>query len=186
MTAKPLRADARRNRARVLEAAQEAFGSDGLSVPLDEIARRAGVGAGTVYRHFPTKEALFEAVLLTRMNELVEEAHELAKADDPGAAFFDFLALLIERSAAHKDLVDALASAGSQITESTSAPKRMLHDAGAELLENAQKDGAVRSDVGIGEVMALLTGATLAFQGNPTDDELPSRLFTVIRDGLRN
>jgi AcrR family transcriptional regulator len=79
----PLRADARRNRARVLEAAQEAFTAEGLSVPLDEIARRAGVGAGTVYRHFPTKEALFEAVVVHRIQGLTEDA--LTRAQQAGS-----------------------------------------------------------------------------------------------------
>ena len=71
--AKPLRADAARNRARVLEIAYETFAAEGLSVPIDEIARRAGVGAGTVYRHFPTKEALFRAVVESRMRRLIDE-----------------------------------------------------------------------------------------------------------------
>src|SRR3984885_11076494 len=84
---RPLRADARRNRERVLEAARAAFGAEGSDVSLDEIARRAGVGAGTVYRHFATKEALFEAVVFDRIAELVEEARTLSKDPDPGRAF---------------------------------------------------------------------------------------------------
>ena len=74
---RPLRADARRNRAKVLEAAEEVFASEGLAVPIDEVARRAGVGVGTVYRHFPTKEALFEAIVVARLEALVERAEEL-------------------------------------------------------------------------------------------------------------
>src|SRR6266545_3604820 len=81
LSTKPPRADAVRNRQRVLEAAKEAFAAEGLAVPLDEIARRAGVGAGTVYRHFPTKEALFEAVILDRVRKLVDYAESLADAD---------------------------------------------------------------------------------------------------------
>ncbi|MFC7660235.1 TetR/AcrR family transcriptional regulator [Pseudonocardia benzenivorans] len=71
---RPLRADARRNREKVLRAAQEAFAEHGMGVPLDEIAGRAGVGPGTVYRHFPTKEALFEAVVAARMQDLITAA----------------------------------------------------------------------------------------------------------------
>src|SRR5215472_3500974 len=77
-SAKPLRADAQRNRARVLQAARRAFAAEGVSVPLDEIARRAGVGAGTVYRHFPSKEALFEAVVHDRLRQLTEEGRALS------------------------------------------------------------------------------------------------------------
>src|SRR5438876_7565800 len=82
---RPLRADAQRNRAKVLAAAQEAFAAEGIAVPLDEIARRAGVGAGTVYRHFPTKEALFEAVIADRLEHFAEHATSLGTAEDSGA-----------------------------------------------------------------------------------------------------
>jgi len=96
---RPLRADARRNRDRVLEAARTSFGAEGSDVSLDEIARRAGVGAGTVYRHFPTKEALFEAVVFDRMEELVEEACALSDDPDPGRAFSSFVERLAREGA---------------------------------------------------------------------------------------
>ena len=83
---RPLRADARRNRERILAAATAAFAADGLSVPLDEIARRAGVGPGTLYRHFPAKEALWEAVLHSRLERLADEAEALAGLAIPRAA----------------------------------------------------------------------------------------------------
>src|SRR3954453_10516153 len=87
----PLRADAQRNRQRVLDAARDAFAEVGFAVPLDDIAARAGVGPGTVYRHFPTKEALFQAVITARVTDLVTTARQHAEAPDPGAAFFAFL-----------------------------------------------------------------------------------------------
>jgi len=90
--ARPLRADAARNREKVLRAARDAFAESGYGVPLDEIATRAGVGPGTVYRHFPTKEALFEAVVTVRVQDLVADARARADASDPGGAFFGFLA----------------------------------------------------------------------------------------------
>jgi AcrR family transcriptional regulator len=91
MTKRTLRADARRNRARLLQVAAEAFATGGLSVPLDEIARRAGLGPGTLYRHFPTKQALLEAVVNDRLQTLVDAARALRHADDAGA---DLLALI--------------------------------------------------------------------------------------------
>src|SRR5271155_5745707 len=109
---RPLRADARRNRDRVLEAARAAFGAEGSDVSLDEIARRAGVGAGTVYRHFPTKEALFEAVVLDRIRELVGEARALSDVPDPGRAFSSFVERLAREGARKRDLVEALAYDG--------------------------------------------------------------------------
>ena len=111
---RPLRADARRNRAKVLAAAEEVFASEGLAVPIDEVARRAGVGVGTVYRHFPTKEALFEAIVVARLEALVERAEELATSDDPGTAMFTFISELVDLAVQKKDLTEELARAGVQ------------------------------------------------------------------------
>ena len=85
---RPLRADAARNRARVLEVAYDTFAAEGLTVPIDEIARRAGVGAGTVYRHFPTKEALVVAVAEDRVRRIAERARTLLAVEGPGQALF--------------------------------------------------------------------------------------------------
>src|ERR1700723_1252168 len=92
--AKPLRADAARNRARVLETAYETFAAEGLSVPIDEIARRAGVGAGTVYRHFPTKEDLFKAVVESRLQHIITEGRALLEERGPTKRLFSFLGRL--------------------------------------------------------------------------------------------
>src|ERR1700733_1759307 len=93
--AKPLRADAVRNRERVLGAAYETFASEGIGVPLDEIARRAGVGAGTVYRHFPTKDDLFRAVIEDRMGKIVVDGRKLFDEPDRSEVLFDFLRKLV-------------------------------------------------------------------------------------------
>jgi AcrR family transcriptional regulator len=180
-----LRADARRNRVRVLEAAQAAFAAEGLSVPLDEIARRAGVGAGTVYRHFPTKEALFEAVVLSRLRGLVDEAHDLAAADDPTVAFFGFLARIVEEGAGKKDLVDALAGAGIDVTAALTEISRDLRGAVAQLLARAQDAGMVRADVRIADLMAVLAGTIVALQRYGGDASQPDRVVSIFRDGLR-
>src|SRR5580693_1548480 len=88
---RPMRSDAVKNRQRILQAAEEIFATEGLSVPIDTVAERAGVGVGTLYRHFPTKEALFEAIVMARLDILLEIAKSYAAADDPGAALFSFL-----------------------------------------------------------------------------------------------
>src|SRR4051794_35820186 len=90
-TERPLRADAARNRARVLEVAYETFAAEGLGVPIDEIARRAGVGAGTVYRHFATKEELYSAVVEDRLRRIIDDGRELLANEEPGQALFTFL-----------------------------------------------------------------------------------------------
>jgi AcrR family transcriptional regulator len=120
---RPLRADARRNRERVLETAFDAFATEGLSVSVHEIARRAGVGTGTVSRHFPTKEALFEAVFVSRVERLVAVARQLSEAEDAGAAFFSFFAAIVAEGAANRGLADALAGAGFDIKTATSEPE---------------------------------------------------------------
>ena len=182
-TGQPMRADARRNRARVLEAAQAAFADEGLLVPLDEIARRAGVGAGTVYRHFPTKEMLFETVILERVRGFVERARALTYSDRPGEALFDLVTSMAEESSTKRDLIDALAGAGIDVTSNLAEVNRELQDMIALLLASAQRAGAVRDDVGITDVMALLRGAFLATCQKAGETRMA---VAVICDGLRS
>ena len=179
-TDRPLRADARRNRVRVLEAAQAAFTEQGRLVTLQEITRRAGLGAGTVYRHFPSKEALFEAVLHNRLEQLVAEAHAAAGADDPAAALFRFLHHMVEEGRTKRDLLDAM---GADI-DALAPASGELREAIGLLLSRAQAAGAVRADVGTAEVMALLAGVAVAAR-RPGDPGLPRRVFAVLADGLR-
>ena len=150
MTDRPLRADARRNREKVLRAARDAFATSGFGVPLDEIAARAGVGPGTVYRHFPTKEALFEAVITARIEDLVADARARADSADPGAAFFGFLARIGQEAAVKRDLSDAIAIPGALQDE--------MHAALALLLRRAQRAGSVRANITAAELIALLKG----------------------------
>jgi AcrR family transcriptional regulator len=182
---RPPRADALRNRVRVLEAAEAAFSAEGLSVPIDEIARRAGVGAGTVYRHFPTKEALFEAIIVGHVERLVDEARSLSSAENPGRAFFEFWTRMVEEGAAKKDLHDALAGAGMAVRSASIGIVEDLRSAMGELLTRAQEAGAVRDDVAIGELMVLLASTSLAMKLRSDDAALPGHLAAIICDGLR-
>jgi AcrR family transcriptional regulator len=177
------RADAARNRARVLEVAYDTFAAEGLSVPIDEIARRAEVGAGTVYRHFPTKEALFQAVIADRLERIIDEGYDLLKSHDPGEALFTFLrSMVLQWGAADRGLVEALAGLGIDIN--TAVPEaeddflRLL----GELLNTAQKTGTARQDVGVPEVKALLVGcqAVQAYNG-----ALAEQVTNIALDGLR-
>ncbi|GHF59840.1 AcrR family transcriptional regulator [Amycolatopsis bartoniae] len=150
-----LRADARRNRARVLAAAQEAFADEGPGVPLDEIARRAGVGAGTVYRHFPSKESLFEAVVLDSIERLAGQAEALLDAPDPGEAFFGYFETVAEQALLNKALCEALESTGEAMAR-PEVPE--FHSRLGELLRRAQESGAVRADIAAEDLPALLAG----------------------------
>ncbi len=115
---RPMRADAVKNRQRILDAAEAIFATEGLAVPIDAVAERAGVGVGTLYRHFPTKEALFEAIVAARLEDLLELAKARAGAGDPGDALFAFLGEFAHQASAKHDLFDALSSAGIDIKSS--------------------------------------------------------------------
>ncbi len=179
---RPQRADARRNRERVLEAAFTAFAGEGLSVPVHEIARRAGVGTGTVSRHFPTKESLFAAVFVSRVEWLVGLAQQLSDAADAGEAFFQFFTALVAEGAANRGLADALAGAGFDIKAAVSGPDHDVADAMARLLARAQRAGAVRPDIEADDVIALVAGC-LARQPDPGARD---RLVAVVAAGLRH
>ena len=181
---RPLRADARRNRVRVLEAAVAAFAESGLSVPVHEIARRAGVGTGTVSRHFPTKEALFDAIVQDRIERLVDHARGLAEAEEPGAALFDFLSAVVEAGAVNRGLADALAGAGFDVEAAVSGAEDGLLGALRALLGRAQAAGAVRRDVEPSDVKALVVGC-LARERHAVDAGARERLMSVVRAGLR-
>jgi AcrR family transcriptional regulator len=181
--ARPLRADAARNRARVLEVAYETFAAEGLSVPIDEIARRAGVGAGTGYRHFPTKEDLVRAVVKDRLQRIVDDGYAVLDSDEPGEALFTFLRSMVLRwGACDRGLVDALA--GYEIDVESAAPDadQAFRALLGELLRAAQKAGTARRDVGVPEVKALLVGCQAMQSYNA---ELADQVTTVVVDGLR-
>ncbi|MBS2964185.1 helix-turn-helix transcriptional regulator [Actinocrinis puniceicyclus] len=183
---RPPRADARRNRARVLAAAHAAFAAQGLAVPLDEIARRAGVGAGTVYRHFPTKEALFEAVIVARLESLAEQAQAALEvpARQAGAAFFDFLYVMLADADSKKDLADALAGAGIDLRAITVVAAARLNASLAELLARAQAAGAVRHGIDASDLHAVIVGA-LAAERRRADPQRPGRIARMVCDALR-
>jgi AcrR family transcriptional regulator len=177
-----MRADARRNRQRLLDAAASVFAANGADVPIDVIAREAGVGPGTLYRHFPTKEALFEAVVMERFAQLTANAYALLDAPDPGSAFLDYIEALVVQAADRHDLVDALRQAGVDMQSVKSQVGSELRDAIDQLLRRAQDAGAVRTDIGIADLMALLGGIALSARTAPGD---PTRMASVISDGLR-
>lgn len=179
--ARPMRADAARNRARILEVAYETFAIEGVAVPIDEIARRAGVGAGTVYRHFPTKEALFQAVFEERVRAIVDGARALLAAD-PTTALFVFLHDMMRVGATDQGLVDALAGDGIDIIAAAPQAEAKFMGVLEELLDAAQRAGVARADVSAKEVKALLVICKAAHDYSP---EVMERVSAVIEDGLR-
>ncbi|HUL98284.1 MAG TPA: helix-turn-helix domain-containing protein [Mycobacterium sp.] len=181
---RPLRADAARNRARVLEVAYDTFAAEGLSVPIDEIARRAGVGAGTVYRHFPTKEELFAAVLEDRIRRVVDEGHAVLVGTDTGQALFAFLrSMVLQFGATDRGLAQALAGFGIDIETAMPEMERDFLGILSELLRAAHEAGTVRRDIDVPDVKAILVGLQAMQAANPDAAE---RLIEVVLDGLRS
>jgi len=178
-----VRADAARNRARVLEVAYQTFAADGLSVPIDEIARRAGVGAGTVYRHFPTKKALFRAVIADRMRRIIDEGYALIESEQAGQALFTFLrSMVLQWGAADRGLVEALAGLGIDVNNAVPEAEEDFLGLLADLLSAAQKAGTARLDVTVPEVKTLMVGCQAMQSYNA---ELADRVTEVALDGLR-
>ncbi|GAA2343525.1 helix-turn-helix domain-containing protein [Dactylosporangium salmoneum] len=176
-----MRADAVRNRQRILAAARAAFAEEGPAVSLDDVARRAGVGPGTVHRHFPTKDALFAAVIADRLQELTTLAGELAGAPDAGEAFYAFFHRLAAEAAQNLALSAALTETtrlGEPIHEAGAA----LESAIATLLTRAQSAGAVRPDLTTTELHAVIAGALVMEQRLPESSK--GRGLALVADGL--
>ncbi len=181
-----LRADARRNREQVLRTAQQLFATEGLGVSLDEIARRAGVGPGTVHRHFPAKEALYLAVATGMLEQLVAEAEVLAATSDP-AALFTLLSRMMATGAENVAVKSALTAAEFDLRTAAPGVAADLTRHVADLLDRAHAAGVARRDASVGEVMALVAGAFAAIRhaGAETSRERSAHIAQIILDGLR-
>ena len=169
-----LRSDAQRNLGRVLEAAAEAFAEHGPDVSVDEIARRAGVGHATVFRRFPTKEALLLAVLSERLEEIAELAREALAADDPGAAFTDFIWTVTEIHARDRGLYECIDRCVKQ------QEAQEVETLTRQIVVRAQEAGALRDDVDPAGVLTLM-GA--AIRSAPA--EQLHACVEIVLDGLR-
>jgi AcrR family transcriptional regulator len=185
-SSKSLRADAKQNREQILEAARKIFTEKGLSIPIGEIAQQAGVGIGTIYRHFQSKEALFEAVYVSYKQQLTEDAKSLANNSDPGKAFFDFFSHIIEDGFNNKALKDAFKSLTFTRTANVGVVKD-FQSAFANLLTRAQQSKAVREDIDIKDLITLMIGLMLAIEQRKGDLDIRrfSRLISIVNDGLR-
>ncbi|MFD8634151.1 TetR/AcrR family transcriptional regulator [Streptomyces sp. NPDC059656] len=182
---RPLRADAARNRARLLDTATEVFTTRGVGVPTEQIARAAGVGVGTLFRHFPTKEALLEAVMVRRLEGMAARTARIAAEAGPAEAFFACFRLVVEESTGKSEFTPALAAAGVDAHASLRGPTAEIQARLADLLTGAQRAGAVRPDVGLPEFIALLAGTGGALEQLGPDPAARERIFAVVFDGLR-
>ncbi|MFB6716308.1 MULTISPECIES: TetR/AcrR family transcriptional regulator [unclassified Streptomyces] len=184
-SARPMRADARRNYDRLLGEARTAFAEHGTDASLEDIARRAGVGIGTLYRHFPNRHALMNAVFQEALTSLINRSRELAGARQPCRGLVEWLGAIITHAGEYRGLAQALMSTSRDETSALSQCNVPLREAGAVLLERAQASGAVRADVSIDDLMQLTNAIALAAEQSPDDPELASRLLMLTLQGLK-
>jgi AcrR family transcriptional regulator len=178
---RPKRADALRNYEKVVAAAREAFAEGGESTSLEEIARRAGVGIGTLYRNFPNRQALLEALYVEEVEEMARSASELSP-DDPWQALNDWFQRFIGYMATKRALAAELLDYLDQDAELFKVCRASLWDAGEPLLKRAQEAGVVRDDVTIGDVIQMVGGIAKMPSTDPAQTE---HILRIALDGLR-
>ncbi|GAA3466575.1 TetR/AcrR family transcriptional regulator [Nonomuraea roseola] len=180
--ARPRRADALRNYERLLAAATDAFAEHGPQAPLDDIARAAGVGNATLYRHFPTRQALLEAVFHDHIQRLCHRAEELASAPQSAAALMSWLKDVAAQGSAAHGLAASLMAAMEGPEDSWC--RKAVSDAAAALLARAQEAGEIRIDVTVRQLLKLVNAIALATEADPKPEEA-DRLLDILLNGLR-
>ncbi|MFG2074297.1 DNA-binding transcriptional regulator, AcrR family [Nonomuraea maritima] len=183
--ARRMRADARRNYEKLLDVADAVFDEHGANASLEEIARRAGVSIATLYRHFPERRNLQEAVFLRIADSLRDEAVALLDAKDPLEAFLTWLQSHLVSGACGRGLAASVMSAKLQEGTDVNTSCHQMKRAGAELLARAQAAGQVREGVDLGDLLLVVHGIVLVNEQVPTTADRPQRMLAVVVDGLR-
>ena len=184
MTA-PLRADAERNRQRLLVAAKELLATRGLDVTLDDVARHAGVGTGTAYRRFPNKDALIDALMVDRIGEIAEIAKECLEDPDPWVGLTSYFDRALALQAADRGLKEVLFSAGRGRERSNQA-RRAIAPVVTKLVARAKEAGVVRSDIDTSDVPLInFMLNTIVDFSRDIEPELYRRYLAIVLDGLR-
>ena len=181
---RPLRADARRNREKVLEAARAVFSEQGRDAQMDDVARRAGVGVGTVYRHFPTKEALIEALMVSAFETIAASAEAALEVEDPWEAFTSVLWQGAETMAADRALSEVFASIPGAM-ESAMPTVEGLTETMAVLIARAQAAGVLREDMIVDDIPMLMCGIGAATKKEHRCAAAWRRHLAIVLDGLR-
>jgi AcrR family transcriptional regulator len=178
---RPMRADARRNYEKVLTAARDAFAAGGSATSLEEIARQAGVGIGTLYRHFPNRQALLEAVYAEEVESLCRSAGDFAELEPWDALvswLHGFVGYMATKQALAAELLDYMERDSPLFTGCRSA----MYTAGEPLLRRAQESGVVRADANLPDVIQMVAGIAKIQTGDPAQIE---RILDIALDGLR-
>jgi AcrR family transcriptional regulator len=180
-----MRADARRNHERLLTEARAAFAKHGTDASLEDVARRAGVGIGTLYRHFPNRDALLSAIFEDAAGDLLSRSRELLNAPEPCTALVTWLREMVTHAGEYRGLAHALMSASDDNSSALARCSDPIRQAGGALLARAQEAGAVRQDVAIGDLLQLTHAIALAAEETPGDPELADRLLYLTLRGLK-
>jgi AcrR family transcriptional regulator len=179
-----MRADARRNYERLVATATAAFAERGAEASLDDIARRAGVGSGTLYRHFPTRQALLEAVYRDQVEILCARADELMASSPPAEALETWLRAVTDYAATKRGLAAMMTDLEN--SELMSYCRGAMRSAGSALLERAQRAGVVRADVDLTDLLKLLSMIAASGEQAPGGGARADRLLALVMDGLRH
>ncbi|WP_367324053.1 TetR/AcrR family transcriptional regulator [Streptomyces sp. HUAS ZL42] len=183
---RPMRADARRNYERLLKAAAEAFAEHGEGASLDDIAKRAGVGSGTLYRHFPTRRTLLEAAYVDRIEAIAQRADEIAGELPPGEALMEWLC---ELSAGMIQVRGLKALLGTAVTDGSpavvTACGTAVKEAATRLVEAARREGTLRQDVEPIEILRLAHGVATASELADGEGKYIRRYLSLLTEGLR-
>ncbi|WP_433247705.1 TetR/AcrR family transcriptional regulator [Streptosporangium sp. CA-135522] len=184
---RPTRADARRNHDRIRAAAGEVIAEHGADASLEEIARRAGVGSATLHRHFPSRQALLEAVFRERVEILCARAGELLTAPSPGSALVTWLRAVVSHAAANRGLAASLMpGARNGRSELGADCHAMITNAGGALLTRAQQAGAIRREVAIADLLKLVHAISLATENEPDHADQADRLLALVVKGVQS
>jgi AcrR family transcriptional regulator len=182
--AKPLRADARRNREAIVKAARKVFSDKGQDAQMDDIARRAKVGVGTVYRHFPTKEALLEELVRETFRELAQMWLEALERPSAWDTFVDLMWRSAELHAGHRAFTEVIAEAKMAVADQA-AEETGLQDALMHMIRRCQAEGTMREDLALEDLQALFCGLGAVMARDPGDGRVWRRYLTLMIDGLR-
>jgi AcrR family transcriptional regulator len=181
-----MRSDAQRNYQRLLRAANEAFAEHGADdASLEEIARRAGVGIGTLYRHFPARQDLLEAVYRDQAEALRRRAVDLLQSASPDEALAAWLRALVDFGSTKRNLSSALLATLDKKSELLSSCGAAIRESATALLSRAQQSGTVRADASASDLLRIVHAISMAVERPPTDDGQADRLLGLILDGLR-
>lgn len=180
-----MRSDARRNHDRLLEVAKESFAAAGPDASLDDIAKKAGVGSGTLYRHFPTRQSLQEAVFREEVERICRQAHVLAEEAPADEAIFTWLRQFVKHTIGRRGLAMALKSTLDLESELFSYCHREIRTAAGRMLELGQGAGSVRADLEVSDVLRLASGVALSCEHSEHPLADSERLMSFVFDAMR-